>query len=158
MCSCTKRSRNVSSSPTEPEQGVNVQTVYSDDSLVTVRWWDTGEGGTAPDIEAQCQFKTENGNTVEETRPLLRIVHPGDEYSHREVERIVSLDTDYGDRLYFFYLRAKTDSRVVEHDLVAFHIVGDSLLPFNAFQVGDKSVAHIHLDYGETPTVNDSRQ
>lgn len=156
--SCTKRNREVGASPIEKYQGGNVQAAYSDDSLVTAYWWDTGMGGTAPDIEARCQFKTENGNTKDESRPLLGIVHPSDEYSHREVERIVSLDTDHGDRIYFFYLRAKTDSWVVEHDLVAFHIVGDNLLPFNAFQIGGKPVAHIHLDYGETPAVNKSRQ
>ena len=33
--------------------------VLSDDSLITVYWWDTGEGGTAPQIEAVCRFKTE---------------------------------------------------------------------------------------------------
>lgn len=158
LCACSKQNEKVTASQAELEQGENVQTVYSDDSLVTAYWWDTGEGGTAPDIEARCRFKTASGKMVEEARPLLRIVHPDEDYSHREVERVVSLETDYGDRIYFFYLRAKTDSRVFEHDLVAFHIVGDSLLPFNAFQVGGKSVAHIQLDYGETPAVNNSRQ
>ena len=70
--------------------------VISDDSLITVYWWDTGEGGTAPQIEAVCRFKTEAGEEKEITTPLLSLVHPDDDYGHHEVEKILSLDTEYG--------------------------------------------------------------
>ena len=76
--------------------------VISDDSLITVYWWDTGEGGTAPQIEAVCRFKTEAGEEKEITTPLLSLIHPDDDYGHHEVEKIVSLDTEYGNRVYFF--------------------------------------------------------
>lgn len=49
--------------------------IISDDSLITVYWWDTGEGGTAPNIESVCRFKTDSGDVKEESRPLLSIVH-----------------------------------------------------------------------------------
>ena len=68
--------------------------IMSDDSLITVYWWDTGEGGTAPDIESVCRFKTDSGDVKEVSRPLLSIVHPEEDYSHHEVSKIVSLDTE----------------------------------------------------------------
>lgn len=87
---------------TEMESVENRQTVFSDDSLVMAYWWDTGNGGTAPDIEARCRFKTEEGKIVEEKRPLLCLIYPDYDYGHREVERIVSIVTPYGQRVYFF--------------------------------------------------------
>lgn len=125
----------------------NRHTVFSDDSLVVAYWWDTGNGGTAPDIETLCRFKTENGVTAEERRPLLRIVYPHYDYGHREVERIVSIGTEYGRRIYFFYLRAKTGSNEYEHDLVAFRIDGDSLVPASVLCADDKPVSHVRLNY-----------
>ena len=62
--------------------------IMSDDSLITVYWWDTGEGGTAPDIESVCRFKTDSGDVKEVSRPLLSIVHPEEDYSHHEVQRL----------------------------------------------------------------------
>lgn len=120
-------------------------TVFSDDSLVMAYWRDTGNGGTAPDIEARCRFKTEEGKINEEKRPLLSIIYPDEDYWHHEVENIVSLDTEYGKRLYLFFLRAKTGSNEYQHDIVAFSIDGDSLAPTRAFHIGDKNVPHISI-------------
>ena len=100
--------------------------VISDDSLITVYWWDTGEGGTAPQIEAVCRFKTEAGEEKEITTPLLSLIHPDDDYGHHEVEKILSLDTEYGGRVYFFYLRAKVGSDEYAHDMVSMTIENDS--------------------------------
>lgn len=102
-------------------------TIVSDDSLVTATWYDTGEGGTAPDIDCVVKFKSVDGKQHEEHRPLLRLAHPGDDYSHHEVQKIVSLDDEYGNRSYVFFLLAKVDSNVYAHDIVAFEIAGDSL-------------------------------
>lgn len=102
-------------------------TVVSDDSLVTAIWHDTGDGGTAPDIDCVVKFKSEDGKLHEEHRPLLRLAHPKDDYSHHEVQKIVSIDDEYGNRSYVFFLLAKVDSNVYAHDIVAFEIVGDSL-------------------------------
>ena len=66
-------------------------TIVSDDSLVTAIWHDTGEGGTAPDIDCVVKFKSEDGKLHEEHRPLLQLAHPNDDYSHHEVQKIVSL-------------------------------------------------------------------
>lgn len=118
----------------------------SDDSLITVYWRDTGEGGTAPDIESVCRFKTETGDIKEESRPLLSIVHPDEDYSHHEVSKIVSLDTEYGGRVYFFYLRAKVGSNEYAHDIITMAIEGDSLVPINMMKAGDETVSHISLD------------
>ena len=120
--------------------------IMSDDSLITVYWWDTGEGGTAPDIEAVCRFKTETGDIKEEARPLLSIVHPDEDYSHHEVSKIVSLDTEHGRRVYFFYLRAKVGSNEYAHDIITMTIEGDSLVPINMMKVGDETMSHISLD------------
>lgn len=120
--------------------------VLSDDSLITVYWWDTGEGGTAPQIEAVCRFKTEAGEEKEITTPLLSLVHPDDDYGHHEVEKILSLDTEYGGRVYFFYLRAKVGSDEYAHDMVSMTIENDSLIPINVMSTEVESFSHISLD------------
>lgn len=120
--------------------------VISDDSLITVYWWDTGEGGTAPQIEAVCRFKTEAGEEKEITTPLLSLIHPDDDYGHHEVEKIVSLDTEYGNRVYFFYLRAKVGSDEYAHDMVSMTIENDSLIPINVMSTEVESFSHISLD------------
>ena len=120
--------------------------VISDDSLITVYWWDTGEGGTAPQIEAVCRFKTEAGEEKEITTPLLSLVHPDDDYGHHEVEKILSLDTEYGGRVYFFYLRAKVGSDEYAHDMVSMTIENDSLIPINVMSTEVESFSHISLD------------
>ena len=102
-------------------------TVVSDDSLVTAIWYDTGEGGTAPDIDCVVKFKSADGKLHEEHRPLLRLAHPKDDYSHHEVRKIVSIDDEYGSRSYIFFLSAKVGSNEYAHDIVAFEISGDRL-------------------------------
>lgn len=120
--------------------------IMSDDSLITVYWWDTGEGGTAPDIESVCRFKTDSGDVKEVSRPLLSIVHSDEDYSHHEVSKIVSFDTEHGRRVYFFYLRAKFGSNEYAHDIITMTIEGDSLVPINMMKVGDETMSHISLD------------
>ena len=120
--------------------------IMSDDSLITVYWWDTGEGGTAPNIESVCRFKTDSGDVKEVSRPLLSIVHPEEDYSHHEVSKIVSLDTEYGGRVYFFYLRAKVGSNEYAHDIITMKIEGDSLVPINMMKIRDVTMSHISLD------------
>lgn len=110
-------------------------TVVSDDSLVTAIWYDTGEGGTAPDIDCVVKFKSEDGKQHEEHRPLLRLANPSDDYSHHEVQKIVSLDDEYGNRSYVFFLSAKVGSNEFAHDIVAFDIVGDSLRPLYNYKI-----------------------
>ena len=118
----------------------------SDDSLITVYWWDTGDGGTKPHIEALCRYKTESGQEKEITTPLLSLVHPDDDYGHHEVEKILSLDTEYGGRVYFFYLRAKVGSDEYAHDMVSMTIENDSLIPINVMSTEVESFSHISLD------------
>ncbi len=113
---------------------IETYTVVSDDSLVTATWYDTGEGGTAPDIDCVVKFKSTDGKQHEEHRPLLRLAHPGDDYSHHEVQKIVSID-DNGRRSYVFFLYAKEDSNVYSHDIVAFEIAGDSLRPLYNYKI-----------------------
>ena len=120
--------------------------VMSDDSLVTVYWWDTGEGGIAPQIEVVCRFKTEAGEEKEITTPLLSLIHPDDDYAHHEVEKIVSLDTEYGKKVYFFYLRAKVGSNEYAHDLVSMIIENDSLKPINVMNAGNANFFFFFLD------------
>lgn len=102
-------------------------TIVSDDSLVTATWHDTGKGGTAPDIDCVVKFKSADGELHEEHRPLLQLAHPNDDYSHHEVQKIVSIDDEYGSRSYVFFLSAKVGSNEYARDIVAFNIVGDSL-------------------------------
>ena len=101
--------------------------IISDDSLVTAIWHDTGEGGTAPDIDCVVKVKSEDGKLHEEHRPLLRLAHPNYYYSHDEVQKAVSLADEYGNRSYVFFLSAKVGSNEYAHDIVAFEISGDSL-------------------------------
>lgn len=120
--------------------------IMSDDSLITVYWWDTDEGGTAPNIESVCRFNTDSGDVKEESRPLLSIVHSDEDYSHHEVSKIVSLDTEYGQRVYFFYLRAKVGSNEYAHDIITMTIEGDSLVPINMMKIGNETVSHISIE------------
>ena len=110
-------------------------TIVSDDSLVTATWHDTGEGGTAPDIDYVVKFKASDGKLNEEHRPLLQIAHPDDDYSHHKVQKIVSLDDEYGNRSYVFFLSAKVGSNEYARDIVAFEIAGDSLRPLYNYTI-----------------------
>ena len=110
-------------------------TIVSDDSLVIAIWHDTGEGGTAPDIDCVVKFKSADGKLHEEHRPLLRIAHPNDDYSHHEVQKIVSLDDEYGNRSYVFFLSTKVGSNEYARDIVVFEIAGDSLRPLYSYNI-----------------------
>ena len=110
-------------------------TIVSDDSLVTAIWHDTGEGGTAPDIDCVVKFKSADGELHEERRPLLQLANPNDDYSHHEVQKIVSIDDEYGSRSYVFFLSAKVGSNEYARDIVAFEIAGDSLRPLYNFKI-----------------------
>lgn len=137
LISCQKKSQS-----TSPDKSTNksdsietYHTVVSDDSLVSAIWYDTGNGGTAPDIDCVVKFKTTDGKQHEERRPLLRLAHPGDDYSHHEVQKIVSLDDEYGQRSYVFFLSAKVGSNEFAHDIVAFEIAGDSLRSLYSYKI-----------------------
>lgn len=148
LLSCNHKRDGDSSAP-YCEETHQKTCVISDDSLITVEWWDTGEGGTAPYIEATCHFKTEKGDIKEETRPLLAIIHPSEYYSHRIVEKITSLDTPFGKRVYFFFLYTKNSSALFEQDLIALTIEGDSLTPANIMKYDSIHSSHIELSCGE---------
>ena len=135
--SCLNKSSDTSldKSSSESDSTETYHTIVSDDSLVTAIWHDTGEGGTAPDIDCVVKFKSEDGEQHEEHRPLLQLAHPDDDYSHHEVQKIVSLDDEYGRRSYVFFLSAKVGSNEYAHDIVAFEIAGDSLRPLYNFKI-----------------------
>lgn len=145
LCACSQKQGGKINEPQTDIDSTRA-CVMSDDSLVTVYWWDTGEGGIAPQIEVVCRFKTEAGEEKEITTPLLSLIHPDDDYAHHEVEKIVSLDTEYGKKVYFFYLRAKVGSNEYAHDLVSMIIENDSLKPINAMNAGNANFSHINLD------------
>lgn len=137
LASCQYKSQNTSldKSTDKSDSTETYHTIVSDDSLVTAIWHDTGEGGTAPDIDCVVKFKSADGKLHKEHRPLLRLAHPDDDYSHHEVQKIVSLDDEYGNRSYVFFLSAKVGSNEYAHDIVAFEIVGDSLRPLYNFKI-----------------------
>ena len=145
ICACS-HSQAVDVSGATREIGTTKMCVMSDDSLITFYWWDTGEGGTAKNIEAVCKFKTRKGDTKEELRPLLSIVHSDEDHSHHEVSKIVNLDTECGQRVYFFYLRAKVGSNEYAHDIVTMTIEEDSLMPVSMLKYGDHIISHISLE------------
>ena len=130
LCACSQK-QGGETIETQSDIDSTKTCVMSDDSLITVYWWDTGDGGTTPHIEALCGYKTEAGEEKEITTPLLSLILPDDDYGHHEVEKIVSLDTEYGNRVYFFYLRAKVGSNEYAHDMVSMTIENDSLKPIN---------------------------
>lgn len=135
--SCLNKSNDTSidKSSSESDSIETYHTIVSDDSLVTAIWHDTGEGGTAPDIDCVVKFKSADGNLHEEHRPLLRLAHPNDDYSHHEVQKIVSLDDEYGNRSYVFFLSAKVESNEYARDIVVFEIAGDSLRPLYNYTI-----------------------
>ena len=137
LASCQYKTQDTSldKSTDKSDSTETYHTIVSDDSLVTAIWHDTGEGGTAPDIDCVVKFKSADGKQHKEHRPLLRLAHPDDDYSHHEVQKIVSLDDEYGNRSYVFFLSAKVGSNEYAHDIVAFEIVGDSLRPLYNFKI-----------------------
>ena len=137
LVSCQHKSQNTSlDKSTDKSDSIETyHTVVSDDSLVTAIWHDTGEGGTAPDIDCVVKFKSEDGELHEEHRPLLQLANPDDDYSHHEVQKIVSIDNEYGRRSYVFFLSAKVGSNEYAHDIVAFEIAGDSLRPLYNYNI-----------------------
>lgn len=64
FCACTQK-QGGETFETSTDIDSKKTCVMSDDSLISVYWWDTGEGGTASDIEAVCQFKAESGDIKE---------------------------------------------------------------------------------------------
>lgn len=145
LCACSQKQGGET---IETQSGIDSTKtcIMSDDSLITVYWWDTGDGGTAPHIEAVCRYKTESGIETEIKTPLLSLVHPGDDYGHHEVEKIICLDTEYGKRIYFFYLSAKVGSNEYAHDMVSMTIENDSLMPINVISTENGNFSHISLD------------
>lgn len=137
LASCQHKPQNTSldKSTDKSDSTKTYHTIVSDDSLVTAIWHDTSEGGTAPDIDCVVKFKSADGKLHEEHRPLLRLAHPNDDYSHHEVQKIVSLDDEYGNRSYVFFLSAKVGSNEYAHDIVALEIAGDSLRPLYNFKI-----------------------
>ena len=137
LASCQHKLQNTSlDKSTDKSDSIETyHTVVSDDSLVTAIWHDTGEGGTAPDIDCVVKFKSEDGELHEEHRPLLQLAHPDDDYSHHEVQKIVSIDNEYGRRSYVFFLSAKVGSNEYAHDIVAFEIAVDSLRPLYNYNI-----------------------
>ena len=137
LVSCLHKSQNTSldQSTGQSDSIETYHTIVSDDSLVTAIWHDTGEGGTAPDIDCVVKFKSSDGKLHEEHRPLLQLAHPKDDYSHHEVQKIISLDDEYGQRSYIFFLSAKVGSNEYAHDIVAFEIAGDSLRPLYNYTI-----------------------
>ena len=135
--SCLNKSSDTSinKSSGKSDSTETYHTIVSDDNLVTAIWYDTGEGGTAADIDCVVKFKSEDGEQHEEHRPLLRLAHPTDDYSHHEVRKIVSLDDEYGNRSYVFFLSAKVGSNEYARDIVAFEIAGDSLRPLYNYTI-----------------------
>ena len=135
--SCLNRSSDASlnKSVCKTDSAETYHIVVSDDSLVTAVWHNTGEGGTAPDIDCVVKFKSADGKLHEEHRPLLQLAHPNDDYSHHEVQKIVSLDDEYGNRSYVFFLSAKVGSNEYARDIVAFEIAGDSLRPLYNYTI-----------------------
>ena len=145
LCACSQK-QGGETIETQSDIDSTKTCVMFDDSLITVYWWDTGDGGTTPHIEALCRYKTEAGEEKEITTPLLSLIHPDDDYGHHEVEKIVSLDTEYGNRVYFFYLRAKVGSNEYAHDMVLMTIENDSLKPINVMNAENANFSHISLD------------
>lgn len=137
LASCQHKSQNTSlDKSTDKSDSIETyHTIVSDDSLVTATWHDTGEGGTAPDIDCVVKFKSADGKLHEEHRPLMRLAHPKDDYCHHEVQKIVSLDDEYGNRSYVFFLSAKVGSNEYAHDIVAFEIASDSLRPLYSYNI-----------------------
>ena len=137
LASCQHKSQNTSlDKSTDKSDSIETyHTIVSDDSLVTAIWHDTGEGGTAPDIDCVVKFKSADGKLHEERRPLLRLAHPDNDYSHHEVQKIVSLDDEYGNRSYVFFLFAKVGSNEHAHATVAIFFVGDSLRPLYNYNI-----------------------
>ena len=145
LCACSQK-QGGETIETQSDIDSTKTCVMSDDSLITVYWWDPGDGGTTAHIEALCRYKTEAGEEKEITTPLLSLIHPDDDYGHHEVEKIVSLDTEYGNRVYFFYLRAKVGSNEYAHDMVSMTIENDSLKPINVMNAENANFSHISLD------------
>lgn len=116
------------------EEDTDRTCVISDDSIITAYWWDTHEGGTAPQIEAVVKFKAESGEVKSERRPLMQLVDT-DYCSHAEIEKIIHLEDEYGQKVYFFFLFNKESSTLFTHHIVAFTIDGDSLKPNNKWQM-----------------------
>lgn len=137
LVSCLNKAakESLDNNETKSDSIETCHTVVSDDSLVTAMWYDTGEGGTAPDINCVVKFKTADGKQHEEHRPLLKLANPNDDYSHREIRKIVSLDDENGNRSYVFFLYGKVDSNVYSHDIVTFEIAGDSLRPLYSYNI-----------------------
>lgn len=142
FCACIRQSKaeNIDLDPTET-------CIKSDDGNIEVYWHESSDGGTAPVIESICKFRSQNGDIKEEDRPLLSIVHPNEDYMHHEVSRIVTYSSEYGETVYFFFLRAKVGSNEFSHDIISMIIEGDSLKPIDIMNKGEYNTSHISLSF-----------
>ena len=108
LASCQHKSQNTSlDKSTDKSDSIETyHSIVSDDSLVTAIWHDTGEGGTAPDIDCVVNFESEDGEQHEEHRPLLRLAQPDDDNSHHEVQKIDRIDDACRHRSFVYCMTA----------------------------------------------------
>ena len=120
--------------------------VMSDDSVLTIYYWDTEEGGTAPAIDASCFYRAESGKGKEESRPLLSLAYPESDCFHHEVKNIMTIHTTYDERIYLLYIWSKVGSNEFTHDLVALKVEGEELKAVNIFP-GNRAGIPIDADH-----------
>lgn len=151
VCSCTqKQTVQDEDTPTldtvmvQNENGewkvASIDTTISDDSILTIRYWDTSLGGTSPDIAHEISFKDSKGITHEMPEDW------GGMPAFTEIEDITSVEALYHEgNIYLVRTLTKNSSASMVRHLHALSIENDSLLAKPIFKVGDKLVSTIEL-------------
>lgn len=150
VCSCTQKQTEQDETPSQDTVMVqnevgewkvaSVNTTISDDSILTIRYWDTSLGGTSPDIAHEISFKDSKGITHKMPEDWDGMP------AFTEIEDITSVEALYHEGyIYLVRTLTKNSSASMERHLHALSVENDSLVTKPFFKVGDKLTSTIEL-------------
>lgn len=119
------------------EKGCDVVVAESDDKKVRIISWDTGNGGTSPDIQSVCVYHTHDNEVLSTTQSLMSLAMNDETYGHSIVRKIYSVHS--GDEtIYIAELYGEETTLYKDCVLIPFSIRGDKLVAIPLFSVEGK--------------------
>lgn len=135
------------------EKGCDVVVAESDDKKVRIISWDTGNGGTSPDIQSVCVYHTHDNEVLSTTQSFMSLAMKDETYGHSVVRKIYSVQTDKDDLIYIAELYGEETTLYKDCVLIPFSINEDKLVAMPLFYVEGK----IQSIYEQRYKITDSK-
>lgn len=120
------------------EQNNDVFVAESADKKVRIMSWDTGNGGTSPDIQSVCVYHTHDNEVLSTTRSFMSLAMNDGTYGYSIVRKIYSVHTDEDNLIYIAELYGEETTLYKDCVLIPFSINGDKLVAIPLFSVEGK--------------------